>query len=391
MGAWRAVRAHVDSLVAVALAVAYLAWLNFADAAAPAGPPFLAGLDAGQDAAIAAAVVFLLSLALRTRWPLVPLALAFVALAVTGGGRLDASPVLLAGLLLACWSVAAWSSGRVALVGALGVGLLVGASALRVAEVPMLPRDVALPASLLGGAWLLGLVARSMRAARGDERVIGGTGWDAPRAVVSLAARDQAVRELRDTVERTMSVVILQSRAAGRVMGRDATAARAALAAVEGAGTEALEETQRIAGLLLSPDGARLPDLLPGIADIDQLALALSDAGLPVTTRVEGRPVPLSAELDAVAYRVADEALRSTLEHTVDAQASVVVRYGRDELQVEVLDDGVPLAEDAIQETAGLLAVRDEVVALGGSLDAGPAEGRGYWVLARLPYEPEWP
>ena len=42
------------------------------------------------------------------------------------------------------------------------------------------------------------------------------------------------------------------------------------------------------------------------------------------------------------------------------------------------------------QETAGLMAARDEVAALGGTLDAGPRRGRGYWVLARLPYEPDW-
>jgi signal transduction histidine kinase len=67
------------------------------------------------------------------------------------------------------------------------------------------------------------------------------------------------------------------------------------------------------------------------------------------------------------------------------------VRYERDELRIEVVDDGVGLEEDDPQEeTAGLLAVRDEVAALGGTLDAGPGEKRGYWVVVRLPYEPDW-
>ena len=39
--------------------------------------------------------------------------------------------------------------------------------------------------------------------------------------------------------------------------------------------------------------------------------------------------------------------------------------------------------DDAAQETAGLIAVRDAVATLGGTLDAGPREERGYWVLAQ--------
>ena len=93
---------------------------------------------------------------------------------------------------------------------------------------------------------------------------------------------------------------------------------------------------------------------------------------------------------DAVAYRVVHEALMSTLHHATSANSSVVVRYEPGELQVEVVDDGEALAEDGDGETAGLIAMRAEVAAIGGSLDAGPGEEVGYWVLARLPYEPDW-
>jgi signal transduction histidine kinase len=107
--------------------------------------------------------------------------------------------------------------------------------------------------------------------------------------------------------------------------------------------------------------------------------------------RVEGRPLPLTPDLDAVAYRVVHEALMTTLDHATSASSSVVVRYEPDELQLEIVDDGLGLADDDVeQETAGLLAVRQEVAVLGGTLDAGPGEERGYWVLARLPYEPDW-
>ena len=100
-------------------------------------------------------------------------------------------------------------------------------------------------------------------------------------------------------------------------------------------------------------------------------------------------PVPLTPDLDAVAYRVVHESLMATLEGSRDAKASVVVRYQPDALEIEVVDDGVPVGSGSDQAQA-LEVVRKEVAALGGTLDAAPRDGRGYAVLAQLPYEPDW-
>jgi signal transduction histidine kinase len=250
---------------------------------------------------------------------------------------------------------------------------------------------MAVPLALLAGAWLLGLAARSVRVDRGDERVSGDVDWETAVGILDSAGRDETVRELRDVIERSMSAVVLQARTARASLQREPARAQRALAIIEAAGSEALEETQRLTGMLLSPDGAPLPEPQPGLADLDFLAEQVTEAGLPVDTRVEGNPLPLTPDLDAVAYRVVHEALMSTLYHSMDAHSSVVVRYEPDELQVEVMDDGISIEGDDVgQETAGLMAVRDEVARMGGTLDAGPGDERGYWVLARLPYEPDW-
>jgi glucose-6-phosphate-specific signal transduction histidine kinase len=246
-----------------------------------------------------------------------------------------------------------------------------------------------MPVVLIVGAWGLGLAARSIRAERGDERVVGDAGWEAGEVDRDRPARDALVRDLRDLIERSMSTVVLRSRAARAALRREPARAEQALAAIEAAGTEALLETQRLTGLLLSPDGAQLTLAPNGLRDLDELTVQVADAGLPVSTRIEGRPVPLSPDLDGVAFRVIHAALLNALDGTVDGEASVVVRYGREELQVEVTDDGSPIEGGSQEGADGLLAVRDEVAALGGTLDAGPGEERGYWVLARLPYEPD--
>jgi signal transduction histidine kinase len=386
----RLLRTHLDSVMAIVLLTAYLGWIAFVDDGGP-GEPLVQTAAFDETVVILVSSLFLLALALRSRLPLVPLALACAALFVAGRSSLGDSPIVAAGVLLTSYSVAAWSSGRAALVGALVVGSLAGLEVLRSTGATPLPREAALPAALIVGSWALGLAMRSIRAERGDERVIGGAGWESGLDVGGdPVARDALVRDLRDLIEGSMSTVILRSRAARASISRDPARAERALAAIEAAGTEALQETQRLTGLLLSPDGAALAIASVGLRDLDELAVAVTDAGLPVTTRVEGQPVPLSPDLDAAAYRVVHAALLNALDGTTDGEAGVVVRYGRDELQVEVVDDGVPLEDgDAGQGATGLMAARDEVAALGGTLDAGPGEERGYWVLARLPYEPE--
>jgi glucose-6-phosphate-specific signal transduction histidine kinase len=386
----RVLRAHLDAVVAVLLAAAYLA--ETALSARPiAGEPIVTGLGIDDVVVLSAASAFLLSLAFRTRLPLVPLGLAFVALALAGRMPIAASWSLLAGVILAVYSVGAWAGGRAGQVGALGVGAMAGLAVLRTPGPGLEAREVALPVVVFIGAWLLGLAMRSLRAGRGDERVAAPVDWEMAAGVPDSVGRDETVRELRDVIERSMSAVVLQSRTARRVLTAEPEQARRSLAIIEAAGTEALEETQRLTGLLLSPDGTPLPEPRPGLADLDYLAVQITEAGLAVALRVEGQPLPLTPDLDAVAFQVVHEALMSTLHHSQAERSDVVVRYLSDELQVEVVDDGIGTEDDdASQETAGLLAVRDEVAALGGTLDAGPRKGRGYWVLARFPYEPDW-
>lgn len=390
VGVVRFLRTHVDSLIAIVLAAAFLIELYLAEAPL-VGESFIASLEPDEAVALGVAVAFLLSLAARTTFPLLPLALAFGTFALLGRGAFDLSTSLMLGVALAAYSVGAWAGGRSGQIGALGVGALAGLAVMRASDGTVEPRDLAGPVFVLIGAWLIGLAMRSLRAARGDERVTGELDWESDVAAPDSAGRDDTVRELRDVIERAMSAVILQARNAGRSLADDPGSAQRSLAVVEAAGTEALEETQRLTGLLLSPAGTPLPEPQPGLADVDFLAEQVIAAGLPVSMRIEGRPLPLTPDLDAVAFSVVHEALMATLNHAVSARSDVVIRYGPDELQIEVADDGLSAGDDSEQETAGLMAVRNEVVALGGTLDAGPGDERGYWVVARLPYEPDYP
>jgi signal transduction histidine kinase len=64
-----------------------------------------------------------------------------------------------------------------------------------------------------------------------------------------------------------------------------------------------------------------------------------------------------------------------------------VLRYRRDELEVEVLDDGRASGAQGAGGGHGLLGMRERAALVGGTLEAGPLPGGGYRVHARLPTE----
>lgn len=387
----RFIRAHLDSIVALALAAAFLLEVSQRGGKV-SGASFIAELEADETLALALGVAFLLSLALRSRLPVVPLTLAFATMAAAGRGDVDGLTSLALGFALLAYSIGAWTGGVGSAVGALAIGALAGLAVLRASDGPLELGDVTAPAFILIGAWLLGVGVREIRVRRGDRRVrrLRRHAWHDGYAAPDSAGRDDTVRELREVIERAMSAVILEARDARRAMREDPRAADRSLAVIEASGTEAMEETQRLTSLLLSPAGTPQPGPQPGLADVEFLAEELSRAGLPTDTHVTGRPVPLTSDLDAVAYLVVQEALMAALEGATDATASVHIRYQPDALEIEITDDGVARRGVEGVETDGLEAVRKQVAALGGTLDAGPRDGRGYWVLAQFPYEPDW-
>ena len=358
MGLIRFVRAHLDAITALLLTAAYLAEVYLAETTAT-GAPFVAGLDVSSDVAVVTGAVFLLTLALRSRMPIVPVVAAIVAATFLGRGQVDAVLTLGLGLALAAYSVGAWSGGRAAVYGALALGALTGLLVVRGGSDPIAAREIAGPVLVLWGPWLLGQAVRRVRVARDDERVgsVREWAWSSGSAAPDSAGRDETVRELRDTLERAFSTIVLQAREARRTLDQDPRAAHESLIVVDNAGTEALEESQRLISLLLAPDGTPLPEAGPGLGDLDYLVEEVTKAGVPVDLNITGRPVPLTSDLDAVAYRVVHEALMATLAGTQDASARVLVRFAPDALEIEISDDGIATG-DGKQQTVGLEAVR---------------------------------
>jgi signal transduction histidine kinase len=130
----------------------------------------------------------------------------------------------------------------------------------------------------------------------------------------------------------------------------------------------------------------------PGLARLAALLEQVRAAGLPVELTIEGLRAALPSGLDLTAYRIVQEALTNTLKHARASQARVTLRYGIDELAVDVLDDGRgATANGTARGGRGLAGMRERAALYDGSIRAGPRAEGGFGVSARFPLRPEEP
>jgi signal transduction histidine kinase len=325
-------------------------------------------------------------LAWRRRLPIAVLAAVLGALvAMAAVGRpLDAAFVM-AALILAFASVGAGVPRRRSTAAA--VGGLVALGSLVVIE-PAPVGDMVFVGIIVGGAWALGAVIRSRgdRATELEERAAGLTRDREERAREAVAeGRARIARELHDVVAHSVSVMVMQAGAVRRLLRGDQEREREALSTVEHTGRQALDELRRMLGLLRR-DGADVglaPQ--PALAQVGDLVTAARAAGLAVTLRTEGRAVPLPPGVDLSAYRIVQEALTNVLKHAGPARAEVTIRHLERAVELEVVDDGAGGPPDEGPGRHGLLGMRERAAFFGGELQAGPREGGGFAVRARLP------
>jgi signal transduction histidine kinase len=385
----RFVRRYGDWALAIGLAALFQLEVWTID---PSHPPGDTGSDvysSGERAAAAAAgLVLTLSLGWRRRAPLAVLVVAIGAsVAANVIAPLDAATTPALALVVVAYSVGAHTVGLRSWIGATGVGALIAANVAG----QLSAGDLALIAMILGGAWVAG---RALRYRRERERVLERLTVDLEREreekarAAAAEERVRIARELHDVVAHAISVIVLQARGGRRSLETDPEETRQALDTIEATGTEALAEMRRLLGMLRKDDEEIALAPQPSIRHLDSLASQVREAGLPVELSVEGEPVELPPGVDVSAYRIVQEALTNALKHAGPATARVVVRYGNHDLELEIADTGVGMHSGG-EGGHGLAGMRERVSLYGGNIDAGPRDGGGFAVRARLPLASE--
>ncbi len=199
------------------------------------------------------------------------------------------------------------------------------------------------------------------------------------------AERLRLARELHDLVAHQITGIVVRVQAAHRVAERTG-GDTATFAELETAGATALSAMRRLVGALRTGE----EDLFVPPAD---LATAV-DRAVPDDDRIhldvsaDLAGLPVAPEVVTTAHRLLTESLTNVRRHAPDAaEVRVLVRHEPPgELRVEVVNDGA--ARPARRGGYGLLGMAERVAAVGGTVQAGPVDGRRWRVVARLPLEP---
>ena len=270
----------------------------------------------------------------------------------------------------------------------LGLAIVVGASTTLVYNIPGVSVDqlVFIPVDF-AVAWIAGLavrarveqaeVAESHATQAEQER-------DAAARVAVAEERARIARELHDIVAHAVSVMVLQVGAVRHQLPEAMAEDRNALRSVEQAGRGALAEMRRLLSVMRRDgDGVELAPQ-PGLDGLDSLVQEIGRAGLPVELHLDGERFPLPPGIDLSAYRIVQEGLTNALKHARASHAEVTVRYGPDEVEIEVHDDGTG-ATPSDGYGHGLIGIRERVRLYGGEMTAGRTNGGGFTLSTRLP------
>ncbi len=294
-------------------------------------------------------------------------------------------------MVIAVFSVARYGQGRQPYLGAgVGAGSLLFFDLY--VEVLQTPSEIVFHWMVFTVAWCFGAILRRFetRAHESTQRAIQVEVAAAEQAVAAvLDERTRIARELHDVIAHSVSVMVVQAGAAEQSVDDDPEFVRQALSTIRGTGTNALAEMRRVLSVFREGDDAAARAPQPGLDALPGLLDEVRSAGVEATVAVEGEVRPLPPGLDLAAYRIVQEALTNVRRHARAGNASVLLRYTRHDVQVEVTDDGVGAGSRGEHNGGhGLVGMRERVSLYGGELETGPAPGHGFTVRARLPVEP---
>lgn len=330
---------------------------------------------AWRPVALVLALAVVVLLLWRRTSPLAVVAAAFGALAAVGVAEFFGAdePVGLdttACVVLLPYSLFRWGSGREA-----AIGLLI----ILVAAVVGIAGDfTGVADALIASVFLL------FPAALGASVRYRATSRLREFDQVKLRERGQLARELHDTIAHHVSAIAIQAQAGRTVAHSQPDAAVRALEVIEEAASRTLAEMRTMVGVLR--DGEE-PNLAPqrGVADIERLARDAAH-GPRVAVELTGDLDELRPSVGAAMYRLAQESITNSLRHARHAtRIDVCVTGEGDCVRLTVRDDGDASSAGRSSSGYGLVGMTERATLLGGSLEAGPAPGKGWTVNAVLP------
>jgi signal transduction histidine kinase len=233
---------------------------------------------------------------------------------------------------------------------------------------------VALYAVVVGLGELVTAVARQLLGPSAAERLAA-----MEERTEQLLERNRIARELHDSIGHALTVAVVQAGAA-RAAG-DPEFTDRALDAIEETGRAALEDLERVLGILR--ESQRPVSSRPTLAEADRLLESARAAGAKVDAEVTGALETVPGPVSREGYRILQEALTNVLRHAGAVPVRVRVTVGGGSLDLEVRNP-LNAATPGPGRGSGLRGIRERAALLGGRAQTGPHEG-DWQVHAELP------
>jgi signal transduction histidine kinase len=228
---------------------------------------------------------------------------------------------------------------------------------------------------VLCGAWTLGWAVR-------ERRIYAERAAEQYAAAAVGAERLRIARELHDVVTYSMGLIAVKAGVANHVLAVRPEEAYDALRVIERTSRDALAEMRRMVGVLRTEEAGRPVTLA-------RLAADARAAGVAVDLVVAGAD-DLPDDVARSVFRIVQESLTNVARHAVPPRCRVAVTATAPEVIIEITDGGArPVRMRAGGH--GLIGMRERAAAHGGEFEAGPKEGGGFRVRARLPVEAAHP
>jgi len=191
----------------------------------------------------------------------------------------------------------------------------------------------------------------------------------AMKRTVKTAERERIARDLHDILGHTLSVIIMKSELAGRLLERDPLRAQAQIGEVERIARQALSEVRE------AISGYRAGDLR---TEFERAQSALETAGVAVERHCEQVAIPVAQE--RVLALVLREAVTNVMRHAQATRCVLSLRQTDGLVHMEVRDDG---RGGVHPEGNGMRGIRERVAAVGG--EATWLAGTGTVLTIALP------
>jgi signal transduction histidine kinase len=200
--------------------------------------------------------------------------------------------------------------------------------------------------------------------------------------------RRRMARETHDTLAQGLTGIVTQLQAAEQVASRvpgDPSGWRRHVDAAKRLARDSLSEARRsVDALRPEPlDGCRLSEALTSVAERWS---AMN--GIPAQVTTTGTAQPINPEAEFALLRAAQEALANVARHAHATRVGLTISYMENEVALDVRDDGVGFDPAMPDRGFGLVAMRQRIAALSGTLQVESEPGGGTAVSACVPTVP---